>query len=338
MILHSNWNIDIITDWDELYSDSFQAKWLKYLESSVNSHVFFHPSLCMAWIETYLPFRKITPFFCVMESGDGNIFLPLVLWKQNWKNAFRRIIVPVGFSDFDYHDPLASIKLSVEEWNSFFTALTNKLITYPDWDEIFIDGLRDQDSLLKVVSSNSEALYCDLSVFSDSSDLLNSLKSSLRGDLLRQIRKIERRGKLSVEKFDTIETAIEHLPHFLKFHSARWPDAYKAPLLHQNIITRGIESGIADFSALKSGDDYMSYNLGFTFRNVYYYYMPVIDPIYENFSPGKVHLYHLITDLIGKRIGEFDFLRGSEKYKSDWCRSEERRVGKECMSRWLPDQ
>ena len=69
------------------------------------AHVFFHPALCMAWLETYRPIRKLEPLFCIGDSNHNHFFLPLVLWRKNWKNAFQKVIVPVGYSDFDYHEP-----------------------------------------------------------------------------------------------------------------------------------------------------------------------------------------------------------------------------------------
>lgn len=60
------------------------------MDTSPNAHVFFHPSLVKAWIDTYLPLRELTPIFVWGKCVDGNeIFLPLVLWKKNWKTLFK---------------------------------------------------------------------------------------------------------------------------------------------------------------------------------------------------------------------------------------------------------
>ena len=100
------YDFEWITDWDTIYSQKFQEKWLKLHQKAFNSHVFFHPALCTAWIDTYRPIRNLQPLFCIAKQEHTTIFLPLVLWKKNWKNAFQKIVISVGYSDFDYHDAL----------------------------------------------------------------------------------------------------------------------------------------------------------------------------------------------------------------------------------------
>ena len=108
-----------ITTWDEIWSDAFVSQWLDWMDKSENAHVFFHPSLVKAWVNTYLPIRDIQPLFCVVSDKNTVVFLPLVLWKKNWKNAFLNTIVPVGYSDYDYHTPIL-VGNSVEfEWSEF---------------------------------------------------------------------------------------------------------------------------------------------------------------------------------------------------------------------------
>jgi hypothetical protein len=273
----------------------------------------------MAWIETYRPIRDLTPVFCIARKDDLTVFLPLVLWKQNWKNAFRKLIIPVGYSDFDYHDPVTSGILNPEGWTSYYKALTDKLGSKIKFDEIYIDGLRNEVTNLNLYLSDKEvAPFLNLTGYADEKDLLGSLKGSLRGDLLRQIRRIESRGEMSLQKIETLNESLSLLPILLKLHSERWPLSFKAPLFHENILKAGVERGIVDFTILKAGDSILSYNIGFTFNDIYYYYMPVIDPDYENFSPGKVHLYLLIKSSFENRFRGFDHLHGNESYKLDW--------------------
>lgn len=319
MSQHSDWEIEIVSDWNEIYSVKFQLKWQEYIEGAFHPNVFFHPSLCMPWIETYRPLRNMKPVFSVARRNDTTVFLPLVLWRQNWKNAFRKLLVPVGYSDFDYHDPITSARMGTEEWASFYSALFIRLREKLKFDEIDINGLRSELPISDYFSAEEEVSpYFDLTSFSGEKDLLENLKGSLRGDLLRQIRRINSRGELSLYRIRTIDEALDLLPRLMELHSSRWPSSYKAPFFHENLIKKGIESGITDFTALKSGDDFLSYNIGFNFNDIYYYYMPAIDPIFENLSPGKVHLFLLIRSSVENRFMGFDHLRGDENYKTDW--------------------
>jgi len=62
----------------------------------------------------------------------------------------------------------------------------------------------------------------------------------------------------------------------------------------------------------------VSWYLGFMDNSRNYYYIPVISPMYENYSPGKVHLFRLIEFAILKDIKIFDYLRGGRAYKAGW--------------------
>lgn len=313
-----NWNIQFITDWDEIYSKSFQDQWLHYLENAVNSHVFFHPALGMAWLKTYRALRNLAPLFCIALKDDSRIFLPLVFWKQNWKDAFRRVVVPVGYSDFDYHDPLDNRQISGNEWASFYESLADAIKLKVNYDAIEINGIRTEVTSKNWHKESDIAPFYDLTQFTDSENFLQSLKTSLRGDIRRQIRRISELGPLILHHYNTVDEALNILPQFLKLHSDRWPGAYKAPGFHKNLIVYGLKSGIMHFTSLKSGDRTLSYHLGFTYSKTCYYYMPVIDPEYENLSPGKVHLFKLVERAIAERNKIFDHLRGDENYKEGW--------------------
>jgi CelD/BcsL family acetyltransferase involved in cellulose biosynthesis len=316
MALISGWEIDIITDWDEIYSDSFQDQWHSLIDNAINAHVFFHPSLCLPWIDSYRPIRNLTPLFCLANRGSVNIFLPMVLWRQNWKNGFLKVVIPVGHSDFDYHDPLVTHEQSLEQWSSFFNALKYTLKDKISFDELRLDGMR----LLvdgKFLKNQKDIAYnCDLSGFKNGEDFLQSLTTSLRSDINRQIRRIEESGPIILHDFKDIKTALENLPSMLKWHSDRWPKAYKADGFYENLIKSCIKSGLLHFTILKTEKSNLSYHLGFLYNNRYYYYLPAIDWRYENFSPGKIHLFKLIEFSIKSNIKIFDHLRGNESYKS----------------------
>jgi CelD/BcsL family acetyltransferase involved in cellulose biosynthesis len=317
-VVTGDWKINILIDWNEIFKKSFQGQWLQYAENAFDSHIFFHPSLGMAWLDTYRPMRKLKPLFCIAENDSSVIFMPLVLWTQNWKNAYRKVIVPVGYSDFDYHDPLVNQQLQPDDWASFYKSLTGALKSKVRFDAIEITGIRSEINDKNWSKENDVALFSDLGPFINTESFLQSLTTSLRGDIRRQIRRISEPGPLILFHYNTVNEALDTLPHFLKLHSERWPRAYKAPEFHKNILLNGIESGLVDFTSLKCGGKILGYHLGFIYKNRYYYYMPATDPEFENLSPGKVHLYKLVEYAIEKKCQIFDHLRGDESYKSGW--------------------
>lgn len=303
-----------ITDWEIILSPDFQLRWLSYYEQAVDSHVFFHPALCKAWIETYMPLRDISPLFCIATQADSIIFFPLVLWKQNWKNAYRRLLVPVGYSDFDYHDPLIinQTKKCIKEFYATLLPELNKV----NYDKLIINGITSPGNETNWTKENEICPFCDLSLYAQKDDFLKSLKTSLRGDIKRQIKRLEESGVLSLHKADTAM-----LPDFLNYHSSRWPGAYKAPLFHHKLLVEGLKVAVVDFTVLKIDDIAISWHLGFSTTDRYYYYLPAINPDYASYSPGKIHLLYLMYNSIDRKQSVFDHLRGDENYKTGWTNS-----------------
>jgi CelD/BcsL family acetyltransferase involved in cellulose biosynthesis len=311
-------DIRIVNRWEEVYSESFKDEWMDCYNNAQNSHVFFHPSLCLAWIDTYRKIRDIKPAFCIAKNKDTKIFFPLVLWRQNWKNAGRRLLIPVGYSDFDYHDPLICGNSENFIHEIFFIKLFKFLNRELCFDTIHIDGIRTHLTGKNWMTETEIAPFCELTKYKDSTEILKSLSTSLRGDIRRQQRRIEERGKLHLEKITDFEIAHNILPEFLKNHCIRWPNSYKAPYLHENIIKYGLKSGIVHFSVLRCNDEVLSWHLGFISDKKFYYYMPVIDPAFEKYSPGKIHLFKLTELSLNCGLEVFDHLRGKENYKLGW--------------------
>jgi CelD/BcsL family acetyltransferase involved in cellulose biosynthesis len=314
-----------ITDWDTIWSDDFLNQWLGWMEASENAHVFFHPAMVRAWVDTYMPIRDIRPMFCIVTQGETTIFLPLVLWHKNWKNAFVRSIVPVGYADFDYHDPIVSGDTLISWelfWNEFFKEVESTWGN--DFDTIETDGIRKNSIGSSINWQEGEVCpYIDLSPFSSGDEFLQSLKKNLRQDTKRRVRRMEESGECKFEVFDPdeLEAALKTLPDLLHHHTLRWPNAYKAPNFHENLVRALLPAGLLHFSRIILNGKTISWRIGFMYRSKYYSYMPAFDIEYNQFSPGKVHLFYCIEDAIKRDILIYDQLRGAELYKNEWTQT-----------------
>lgn len=314
----SHWTFSLIRNWDDLWHPSNITAWKSLIEESSTAHVFAHPILIKAWCDTYIPLRKISPVFIWGEDKSGNIvFLPLVSWHRNWKHAFTRTIVPMGYSDFDYHHPvfLKPLEDYTDFWQQLFTFIRQEL----DFDFLQLDGICGEfTSKTNEWEQNEMCPYLDLSHIHSDEQLLNFFSTSLRGDIRRQIRRMEQQGKLSMKIFGSLDNASETFHVFLSEHSRRWPKAYKAPSFHWNLLKHGLQDGLVHFSALCINDEPIAWHLGFVYNKRFYYYMPVGKSDYSSFSPAKIHLYYLVKWSIEHNIDVFDHLRGDETYKSGW--------------------
>lgn len=314
------WKFEIYKDWNEIWADDFQNRWKSLLDISPTSHVFFHPIVAKVWIDTYLPLRALDPLFAWGTSDSNEVFLPLVLWHRNWKNAFLKSIIPVGYSDYDYHDPLFRNSVSKEELNVFWEDLTSELKKFGA-DEILIDGISDSCALQSEGWQQGEICpSLNISEMKGEPDLMGFFGTKLRGDIRRQIRRLNEVAPLEFRQYASgKDVSSEVFEAFMDAHRKKWPNAYKAPGFHQNLINKCSFNGPIHFSTLNVGDIIVAWHLGFDFNGVYYYYMPAGNPEYQKFSPVKVHLYYLICRAIERGYSKYDHLRGDETYKSGWA-------------------
>ena len=225
-----SWHFEWLTSWDEVFSDSFQAQWRHWSDEAFNSHVFFHPAMARVWIETYRPLRDIRPAFLIGRSADATVFFPLVLWRQSWKNAWRRLIVPVGHSDFDYHDPLAIGPEATFSWDGFWSAFFTEVKARwaGRFDALEIDGVREPcNSRSAGFTPQDVCPFIDLTPYRSLEEFIGSLKSKTRTDLHRRERKLNELGEVSFRKYlpEEGETAVASMEQMLQHHSRRWPNA-----------------------------------------------------------------------------------------------------------------
>jgi len=328
LIKGNEWKFEWLRSWDDVWNPSFVELWQKWMDQSPDAHVFFHPALVRAWVETYIPLWDISPLFLIARHGDMTVFLPLVLWKRNWKNAFLREIIPVGHSDFDYHDPIIVGKKEDYEQDNFWSGLLEQLnLLGLSYDTVNITGIRAKFAGTGPNWHEDERCsYCDISGFPTPEEFLLRLKKSLRGDLRRQIRRLQEQGELTYHVYspDDLGESLAILPEFLALHAKRWPNAYKAPHFHENILRRGLKESIVHFSELRLDGKPISWHLGFIDRDRFYYYLPAINPGFSKLSPGKVHLLKCVEEAIRLKLSVYDHLRGEESYKSGWTNKLER--------------
>ena len=310
------WSFDIINDFD---------RGIGLCETIFNSsdapYVFSHPAMLRAWWDTYVPLRRMKPVFVTGRSADGNEFVfPLLLWNRNWKNAFQHVLVPIGYSDFDYHDPLFRQIPAGDDKVRFWSELTAFINDNVTFDRLDLDGISDNMSLKSDHWSVNEICpMLRLDGIDSEDDLMKFFKTSLRGDIRRQIRRLSETGDLQLVEysdFESIPPATFRL--FMQQHSLRWPNAYKAPHFHENLLKYGLKEKCVHFSVLKAGDNEVAWHLGFEHKGRFYYYMPAGHQDYLKFSPAKIHLFFLVRRAVENGLEIFDHLRGEENYKDGW--------------------
>ncbi len=321
--MNEPWKFDLLTSWDEVLSDKFWSQWDAWYRGASSHHVFFSPVLAKVWLDTYLPIWNLRPLYVVAQSGEATVFLPLVLWRRNWKNARQRVIVPVGDSDYDYHDPLVIGDTTSIDWGEFWSHIPPLLDGCAD--SVHVDGLRQHCAAPDGcrIQASGGAPFVDLRGFHSVQDYLATRKKSVRGEVLRRLRRLEACGPVSYHVFGSAERddALGALAVALEHHRKHWPLAYRAPRFHERLVTAALPAGALLFSCLKLNGIQIAWQLSFLDGSVLRHYMPAYDQAWRSYGVVNILRCYDIEYAIHHGLIAFDLLRGTEEYKRDWSSS-----------------
>lgn len=319
-----SFKFELINELDYIFSKKFRREWEKYYEVCVNKNVFMQPALKIAWLKTYIEIYNIEPIFIIAKKNDKTIFYPLVLWKKNWKNFFKRVIIPVGYSDFDYNEPYLINNLSVNEIDLFFKDLVNFTIKQKiKQDSIVIVGLRNSFFKSAIFLDNEFSCpFINLSKLNSFEEYTSSLPKKMRKDIRSRKNKLKQLGTLNIIDVKNEEDALKYLPDFLKMYKKRRPNAFIPIGLHRNLIHECFRNNLMILSLITLNNTPISFRIAFISENTYYSYLPVYDENYSRFSIGNIHRYYTIKKAFESNYYIYDLLKGNKKYKQKWANEE----------------
>jgi CelD/BcsL family acetyltransferase involved in cellulose biosynthesis len=328
------WKFECLTRWEETEDESFVRRWHSWAEASPNPHVFYEPALVRAWVDAYRTLRDIEPRFIVATNDAGTTtFLPLVLDRGRWKDAWVRLLAPVGHNEFDYHDPICTAVSTPGEWEAFWTGVRAELATRRMAADLFhIPRVRAAcvggDAGFRPCE---RAPYIDLTKAVAYEDFLDSRSRNLRQGIRRKARRLAEQGDVRLRTFGRGESdaALAVLAALREQRRLKWPRAYQAPGFLEGLIRHAAPEGLLHLSVIEIGGDTASWHLGFVHRQRFYWYLPAFSRQWEPFSPGLLHVGRLVEESYRLGLHVFDFLRGEERYKSEWTEDAETLFGLE---------
>lgn len=333
------WCFEWITSWDDVWAPDFQLRWEEMLQMCPDSHIFFHPVLVRAWLETCAPLFPIEPRFLLARCDQMTLLFPLVLVRNGWKDMWRRLIAPVGFFGFDYHDPLWTGEGSVTVWSSFWMAFEDELLRRwgGGFDQCMLHGIRngcepedlhwstqhDVEVVRKDAECQDVAPYADISRYRSIDDFMRSRSANLRGDVGRRVRRLQEAGQLTYHVYAPHEhhSARRSLDHLLRSSYRRYQGTWRLRSYHDNLLTHVLPTGMMHLSETRLDRTAVAWDLGFIYRDRFYWYMTSFNEDFAEYAPGKVHVRMCIADAIERGLAVFDFLPGNEAYKFMWSDS-----------------
>jgi CelD/BcsL family acetyltransferase involved in cellulose biosynthesis len=140
-------------------------------------------------------------------------------------------------------------------------------------------------------------------------------------------RRINRDFQVRYEIVSTQEQVEPTLRQMMLFHQRRWhgrglPGAFRSHKLvrfHLNAARGMLERGYLDLHRLVINDQVAAVLYCFHKGTTTYYYLSGFDQQYRNMSLGTVLTSMAIKTAIERGDHVFDFLRGNEAYKQDFC-------------------
>ena len=118
----------------------------------------------------------------------------------------------------------------------------------------------------------------------------------------------------------------EGMEAFIALHQKKWEsDGYhvifsdsKLRNFHLDVAKCFSNKGWLSLYLLKLSGKPVAAEYGFNYNSKYYAYLAGYDPAYAKYSVGNLLFTHIVECLIQEKITQYDFLRGSEQYKSYW--------------------
>ena len=204
-----------------------------------------------------------------------------------------------------------------------------------EWDVLDLTDLREGSptvDILREVFSDSdvrvaERYVCPYDTLDPNESFDAFLKRTGRRDnFLRRRKWLEKQEGYRIEKTEAPGELAGPLTDFFRLHSARWASdggsqGIKGPgveAFHRDATQLLAERGLLRMYTMKVGGRAVASVYGMVHRDSFIYFQSGYDPEWRNRSVGLVLVGETFRDAMASGLKEYDFLRGTETYKSDW--------------------
>jgi hypothetical protein len=313
-----------------LNDSDFIIQWNKI--SDLKGSIFSYPEMIKIWIDVYA--KNCQLFFCIARNAQNDIIiLPFYMHPPRVSRLNKRALIYVGDSRFDYQEIILECNddttFSYQEfWDSFeFEIKSNcKWIDYVVFSKIRRDCAPSDASCSRDIGCP----YIKLDNFSNLEEYEKSLSRKLRNDIKRQIRRLEKIGRIGFYVFDRHETekALIEFNKLIVAYEEVWAEEQSKYFFkisstvefYYKLINNLLPKDLVHFSILTLNNSPIAWHFGFYFNKSFHYYKPAYDIKLKDYSPGKILLYRLIKNAFERNDKYFDFGFGLEKYKLEWTK------------------
>ena len=275
---------------------------------------FQSPGWLLPWWTSFHPGE----LFSVAVRAHGQLVALAPLYLES--GARGRRLLPIGISVTDSLDVLVD-----PAWREAVRpVLLRVLATHgEDWDSLHFEELPEEAEALGLdvpegyVSSTEGQSPHPVLVYDGEPRPLRRVEKAWR--------RARRRGEVRI-----VEATGDETPAFvedlLRLHAAAWEARGEPGVLadedvrsfNRAAIPRLQAAGVARLLRLEIAGRTAATLYGFVHRGRASAYLSGYDPAFAFESPGAILLDAFVRDVAREGVGEFDFLRGRERYKYDW--------------------
>lgn len=242
----------------------------------------------------------------------------------------------------DYLDVVARKGLEEEVTFAFGKALLAQreqwdLLDLLDFDERSQTPARLRQVLgTRFTYRDVERFLCPHEVFEEGETFDTFLKRTRRRDnYLRRRKWLEKQPGYRIEIETNPQKLARPLAEFFQLHAQRWADdggssginGPQVEAFHRDVTHLLAERGKLRLYTLWLGDKALASVYGIVHGDTFHYYQAGYDPEWRNKSVGLVLVGATFEDALHLGLREYDFLRGTETYKSDWVTQQRKTVG-----------
>lgn len=321
---------------------AMRKEWGELLEAS-EAGVFNHWEWVYPWFRRIGPDRELR----ILTARDrAGVLLGLMPLCVEQRRVAGRLVRRVSFLaenhvGSDYLDVVARRGLEEEVARAFATYLRD---TVTGWDVIDLVDLESGSVTLKAFQEIFGQKYaftlkdryvCPCESFQPGETFEVFLKRTARRDnYLRRKKWLEKQEGYRIEKTVVPAELARPMTEFLRLHDARWSSdggsqGIKGPSVesfHRDATYLFAEKGKLRLYTMWVGGKAVASVYGIIDRGTFSYFQSGYDPEWRNKSVGLVLVGETFKDAIAEGCTRYDFLRGTETYKSDWVSQQRRTV------------
>ncbi|HEX8706245.1 MAG TPA: GNAT family N-acetyltransferase, partial [Myxococcaceae bacterium] len=336
----SQWlRVDVVHDLAVLAH--MRAEWDELLDSS-NAGPFNAWEWIYPWCRRIAPDRR--PLVFTVRDRNGTLMGLLPLGFE-MRRVLGRLVGRLAFLGethvgSDYLDVVARRGHEEAVTRAFASALRD---THGSWDVLDLTDLREDSLTVQVLRETfpdlevrvTDRYVCPYETFAPGEPFEAFLKRTGRRDnYLRRRKWLEKQEGYRIERTEAPGALAGPMTDFFRLHAQRWA----ADGGSQGIKGKGVESFHRDATqflaerdrlrlyTMKVGDRAVASVYGILHRDTFIYFQSGYDPAWRSKSVGLVLVGETFKDAIEAGLKEYDFLRGTETYKSDWTTKQRRTV------------